>query len=275
MFAAGRALSRARLSAYSGFTAGFFRLHAQPTWVVAAFDVAAVALVVGTLHVLGTIASGKGVPDIIPPAEANVPGDMSVIAETTVPHVTVRERGLATASDHSLLFSDPVVFNPYLQSLPGAPSTGSFTGGEAETAATEQPVPAQPPVSALPPSAEIAPALLSYTGVTAGKVARTAKRLVPAAGKALDELMPGGRSVVSSLTAATDLDGSVSLAPSRVHVAAGPADVTADVSHAATTVAGVAGATTKTVGNAVGTVAGAASGAVGGVTHSALGGVLH
>ena len=41
VFAAGRALSRVRLSAYSGFTAGFFRLHAQPLWVVAAFDVAA------------------------------------------------------------------------------------------------------------------------------------------------------------------------------------------------------------------------------------------
>jgi hypothetical protein len=260
-------LSRARLSAYSGFTAGFFRLHAQPTWVVAAFDVAAVALVVGTLHVLGTIASGKGVPDIIPPAEANVPGDTSVIAETTVPHVTVRERGLATASDHSLLFSDPVVFNPYLQSLPGAPSTGSFTGGEAETAATEQPVPAQAPVSALPPSAEIAPALLSYTGVTAGKVTHTAKRLVPVAGKALDELVPGGRSVVSSLTSATDFDGGVSVVPVT--------GVKVDVSRTTTAVADAARTALNDDTNAVGNVAAAATNAVGSVTKSALGGRLH
>jgi hypothetical protein len=251
VFAAGRALSRARLSAYSGFTAGFFRLHRQPLWVVAAFDVAAVALVVGGLHVLGTIASGKGVPDIIPPAEANVPADMSVVAEGTVPHVTVRERGLATASDRSLLFSDPVVFNPYLQSLPGAPSTGRFAGD-----GPAGPDAAPPEVATLPPSAAPAPpTLLSYAGVKVDKVTHAAKRLVPATGKtrdgALDGLLPGGRDVVSSLAGVTDAGGAV-------HVAAGPADVTADVAHTAT-VAGVAGV---------------ATGAVGGVTHS-VGGLQH
>jgi hypothetical protein len=267
LFAAGRALSRAKLSAYSGFTAGFFRLHAQPLWVVAAFDVAAVALVVGTLHVLGTIASGKGVPDIIPPAEANVPADVPLVAGATVPHVTVRERSLAATSDRSLLFSDPVVFNPYLQSLPGAPSTGRFAGdGPA--------APDSPPVVAptLPPSAApMAPTLLSYASVKVEKVTHAARRLGSAAGKtlsgAVDGVLSGGRDVVSSLPGVTDAGGAV-------YVAAGPADVTVDVAHASTAVAGVAGAATGAVGHTVGGVAGAASGAVGGVTHS-LGGLLH
>jgi hypothetical protein len=263
VFAAGRALSRAKLSAYSGFTAGFFRLHRQPLWVVAAFDVAAVALVVGGLHVLGTIASGKGVPDIIPPAEANVPADMSVVAEGTVPHVTVRERSLAAASDRSLLFSDPVVFNPYLQSLPGAPSTGRFAGD-----GPAGPDAAPPEVATLPPSAAPAPpTLLSYAGVKVDKVAHAAKRLVPATGKTLDGLLPAGHDVVSSLPGVTDAGGAV-------HVAAGPADVTVDVAHTTTAVADVAGTATKTVGHTVGSVAGAATGAVGGMTH-AVGGLLH
>jgi hypothetical protein len=267
VFAAGRALSRARLSAYSGFTAGFFRLHEQPLWVVAAFDVAAVALVVGGLHVLGTIASGKGVPDIIPPAEANVPADMSVVAEGTVPHVTVRERSLAAASDRSLMFSDPVVFNPYLQSLPGAPSTGRFAGDG--PAAPDSP----PAAAATPPSAAVPvpPTLLSYAGVKVDKATRVAKRLVPATGKtldgALDGLLPGGRDVVSSLAGVTDAGG-------VVHVAAGPADVTVDVAHTATAVAGVAGTATGAVGHTVGGITGAATGAVGGVAHS-VGGLLH
>jgi hypothetical protein len=262
VFAAGRALSRVRLSAYSGFTAGFFRLHAQPLWVVAAFDVAAVALVAGALHVFGTIVAGKGVPDIIPSAEANVPA----VAEATVPHVTVRERGLAMATDRSLLFSDPVVFNPYLQSLPGAPSTGSFAGGQHEAATTAAaPAPAQ--ASTLPPSAEITPTLLSYTGVTAGRVTHTAKRFVPVAGKALDELVTGGRSVVSSLTSATDFDGGVSVVPVT--------GVKVDVSRTTTAVADTARTALNDGTNAVGNVAAAATNAVGSVTKSTLGGVLH
>jgi hypothetical protein len=117
----------------------------------------------------------------------------------------------------------------------------------------------------------VPPTLLSYAGVKVDKATRVAKRLVPATGKtldgALDGLLPGGRDVVSSLAGVTDAGG-------VVHVAAGPADVTVDVAHTATAVAGVAGTTTGAVGHTIGGVAGAATGAVGGVARS-VGGLLH
>jgi hypothetical protein len=150
--ATSRAIARFRDAAHGSF----FRWHAPTPRATAALDVALVTVPLAALTVISSLIASNGLPDIIRPAEANVPVATSVIARTP-PVRTLHELGLRAAVDTgSVLFAAPSVVDPDLQALAGAPVTGRFAGGDGH--------------DAVPPASPPEP-LLTYTGV-AGEIAR-------------------------------------------------------------------------------------------------------